>query len=98
MQISKRLKVEEAAAPIGLSWAEEMVERIAVRVVQLLKEPRDPTPRLLTPDEAAKHLGRSKRWLRAAAQRGELKPVQTDGASRPRYDRAALDRWIEERS
>ena len=77
---------------------EPIVERIADRVVQRLQEEaeRKPAPRLLTPEEAARHLGRSKRWLRTATARGEIKPVEIEGA-RPRYDRKVLDRWIDER-
>lgn len=73
---------------------EPIVERIAERVVQRLKQ--EDGPRLMTPEEAARYLGRSKRWLREAVARGEVECVK-DGRSRPRFDRAALDRWIEER-
>lgn len=72
-----------------------LVERIAEAVVRRLKQ--EEAPRLLSPAEAAKYLGRSTRWIRTAVERGELEAVRVKGKARPRFDRAALDRWIEER-
>lgn len=77
------------------SMLDEIAERVAERVAQRLKEKEG--PRLLTPAEAARYLGRSARWLREASARGVIKPVEIEGA-RPRYDRKALDQWIDERS
>jgi excisionase family DNA binding protein len=53
--------------------------------------------RLLTLAEAATYLGRSQSWLRAEIASGRIECVR-EGRSRPRLDRAVLDRWIEERN
>ena len=73
---------------------ESLAEKVAEAVVRRLK--LEEAPRLLTPEEAAAYLNRSKSWLRRAVLRGEL-PCVRQGKSRPRFDRAALDRWLDER-
>jgi excisionase family DNA binding protein len=53
--------------------------------------------RLLTLREGAKYLGRSQSWLRAEIASGRIECVR-EGRSRPRLDRAVLDRWIDTRN
>lgn len=54
-------------------------------------------PRLMNARQAGEYLGRSERWIRQETAAGRLECVR-EGNSRPRYDRATLDRYVEQRN
>lgn len=68
-------------------------DAVAERVVKRLREQE--APRLMNARQAGEYLGRSERWIRQETAAGRLECVR-EGNSRPRYDRAALDRYVEQ--
>jgi hypothetical protein len=54
-------------------------------------------PRLMNARQAGEYLGRSERWVRQETAAGRLECVR-EGKSRPRYDRATLDQYVEQRN
>jgi excisionase family DNA binding protein len=71
---------------------EILVREIARRVAEQVGG--SGTPRLLTLTEAAQYLHRSRRWVQLEMHSGRLQYIKV-GKSRPRFDRQALDQWIE---
>lgn len=67
-------------------FLDELAERVAAKLANEL-EGRQPAPdagepwRLLTLKEAAARLGRSERWLRERAKRGDVAHVRLDGGA-----------------
>jgi len=63
----------------------ELADALAPRVVALLDEGRKPAPlepwRLLDVEETARRLGRSTRWVRERAKRGDLPSIRLDGGA-----------------
>lgn len=64
----------------------EFVELVAAEVAARLGPPPSPPPpeepwRLLDVEEAAARLGRSTRWIRERAKRGELPHIRLDGGA-----------------
>jgi excisionase family DNA binding protein len=71
-----------------LDW---IADRIAGRIANL--QPPVPTPRLLTVDQAAVYLGRTKDAIQHMIAEGKLPTVRSD--RRVFLDLHDLDRWIE---
>lgn len=88
-----RFQINSLRPTVPDCFYDPLIERIAEAVVRRLKQ--EEAPRLMTPEEAARYLHRSKRWVREKVASGEL-PCVKDGKARPRFDKAALDRYIEE--
>jgi excisionase family DNA binding protein len=70
---------------------EMLAEKLANRLSQ---EPGRLAPRLLTIDQAALYIGRSREATQHLASSGNIPTVRTD--RRVFLDRLDLDRWIEE--
>jgi excisionase family DNA binding protein len=70
---------------------EVLAEKLASK---LLQEPSRLYPRLLTADQGAVYLGRSRAELRKLVEAGRIPTVRAD--SRVLLDRLDLDRWIEQ--
>jgi hypothetical protein len=72
---------------------DRLTDSVACRVVEKLRA--FDAPRLMNAREAGQYLRRSERWIRQETAAGRLECVR-EGNSRPRYDRAALDRYVEQ--
>ena len=77
----------------GNSGLDALADAIAERVLSRLHQSNQ--PRLLTVDEAARHIGRTSGALRHMIARGVI-PCIREG-NRVHLDREDLDRWIEMR-
>ena len=84
-----------AAAVAVESFLNTFSKTLAEEIVKIMSAQN--APRLMNAREAGAYLGRSERWVRTETAAGRLECVR-EGKSRPRYDRAALDRYVEQRN
>ncbi len=75
-------------------FADSFLETLAERIAQKLRvEPRDLQPRLLTIDQAAVYVGRTREAMQHLANSARIPTVRAD--RRVFIDRRDLDRWID---
>lgn len=78
---------------IGELLVEGLADRIAQRVLDRLGDVRNPAKRLLTMEEAAEYLGRTKESVQHLVSAGKLPTVRSD--RRVFLDVNDLSEWIE---
>lgn len=89
------------SAALTLTIPDEELERLAVRVAELVTDrlaapgPERP-PALFSTEQAATWFGRSTRWVRERMKAGELAYVRLDGGP-PRFQLEDLRRFADER-
>ncbi len=78
------------------AFADEIAERVFLRVMEKLQGQSAKAPRLLTVKQAAEYLGRSPKAIYDMAAKGIL-PAVREG-KRLHFDRCELEEWISQRS
>jgi excisionase family DNA binding protein len=81
-------------AQVAVSVPDELVEHVAERAAELLREASTPCTGWLSVDEAAAHLRCPRSRIYRLVHLGRI-PHEHEG-SRLLFDRAALDEWIRE--